>query len=99
VDVSRGFLEWVKPFRGKFDSQTEGLLYAAYEAGFIAATMQQNPQVGPPLVGSAESRTIIAALKLFIEDILPTAGEEIASGEFLSIPEVEKLIERLERTA
>lgn len=95
--LDQAWLEWIRPYRGKFDADKEGLLYDAFKAGYLCAVMQ-SPQAGPPLTGTAESRTIIAALKLFVEHILPTAQEEIVSGEFLNLEETEALIERLGRT-
>lgn len=75
---------------------TEEWVYAAFKAGYEAAlgrVVQPEVQIS----GTAESRTIIAALRLFLENVLPTATDEIASGEFLSIQQTEELIRRIER--
>lgn len=80
----------------QFDSVEAGLAYEAFMAGYQAA-LAAVVHV-PPLPGTAESRTIIAALRRFAEEVLPLASEEIASGEYLSIEAVDALIAKLERT-
>ena len=53
------------------------------------------PTAPPPLEGSAESRTILAALQLFLDQVLRSAPEEVAEGEWLSAEETEALIRKL----
>ena len=80
-----------------FDGAIGEAMYRAFSAGFQIG-MSQVAQQAVPLSGTAETRTVIAALRLFMENILPTATEEIQSGEFLSIEETVRLIAKLERT-
>lgn len=73
------------------------LAFEAFKAGYemALATVVQTA----PLPGTAESRTIVMGLKLFMEHILPMAAEEVANGEFLGRQAVEDLIRKLERTS
>ena len=82
------------------DSQTplDLQLYAAFVAGFYAAQGRVQQQTVEPLTGTAESRTIVAALKLFRDQILSDLPEEVRSGEWLTPQAVDQLIDRLERT-
>lgn len=91
------WLEWMRPLRGKYDGATEALLLEAYKAGYYAAMAQTSSMGGPALTGTAESRTVIAALRFFIEQVLVNAKEEIQAGEYLSIAETERLIQKFER--
>jgi hypothetical protein len=73
---------------------------------FIAgAAYQQGKTMGAPPVSvdvptrapaGKPRRTIIAALQLFREQILPRATEEVASGEWCAIDEVDALIQQLQ---
>lgn len=94
VDVDAAFLAWIKPFRGKWDAAGEAIAYLAFKAGY---EMHQTQTATAPLPGTAESRTILAALRFFLSEVLPQAQEEIASGELLSIRDTEALIRRLEQ--
>ena len=51
-----------------------------------------------PLTGTKESRTIIAALKFFREQILSLTPEEVHTGEWLSASEVDAYLTHLEET-
>jgi hypothetical protein len=56
------------------------------------------PAAGTPAValeGSAESRTILAALQLFLDQVLRSDPEEVAEGEWLSAQDCEALIRKL----
>lgn len=61
------------------------------------------PEPEPPwptaaeLVGTPETRTVIAALELFIEQVLQHAPEETTSGEWLTAEEARKLITRIQK--
>lgn len=95
VDVA--YLQWVKGLGRPMDPALNELVYDAFKTGFQIG-ISHVAQQAVPLSGTAESRTVVAALKLFLENILPTASEEIASGEFLSVEETVRLIAKLERT-
>ena len=82
---------------GQYTDDVRQALYEAFKAGFQAGIGQVS-QMATPLAGTAESRTVVAALRMFLENVLPTATEEIQTGEFLSIEATEALIQRLERT-
>ena len=62
----------------------------------LAHMPQPDPAALPDLpVEAKPQRTIIAALELFRDQVLSVAEEEIASGEWCSIVEVNALIERM----
>lgn len=88
---------WHKTVDFGQNQQMRSLAYTAFAAGYQAALGRVMQQTDPLVTGTAESRTIIAALRLFLENVLPTATDEIASGEFLSIPQTEELIRTFER--
>lgn len=92
--VEQAFEAWLKQ-EGPHETFVIEALSRAFNAGYEMAltTIVQ----APPLPGTAESRTVIAALRSFMENVLPMASEEIASGEFLSVQAVEALIVKLER--
>lgn len=96
TSVDDAYLRWKKqhPHAGEIDPE---LVYEAFKAGYMLG-IAQVAETRVPLAGTAESRTVVAALRLFKENILPTAAEEIASGEFLDGPSIDRLIQRLERT-
>jgi hypothetical protein len=65
---------------------------------FMGHTMQAPPVTVDLATLAPETkaqRTIIAALELFRDQVLGAAEEEIASGEWCSLPEVAELIQRL----
>ena len=97
-NLNEAFIHWRKTATlatGGLDGVEEAL-YVAFSAGYqLALTTVVH---APPLPGTAESRTIVAALRRFLEEVLPLATEEIASGEYLSVEQVEALIAKLERT-
>lgn len=97
ADLESAWIAWIRPFRGKWDSAQEEIAYLAFQAGYLYASGQVVAQtVNPPLSGTAESRTLIAALRLYVENLAPISTEEIKSGELLSIAETEALIAKLE---
>jgi hypothetical protein len=59
---------------------------------------------GPPVEdepadfrGTAEQRTILAALIYFRDQVLPEAAEEVGTGQWLSLADVNRLIDAYER--
>lgn len=77
-------------------------LAEAFAAGYELARAQTI--IAPPVTADTlplapegkAARTIIAALRLFRDQALGEAGEEIASGEWCSMAEVDQLIRELE---
>lgn len=96
VRIDIAFASWLKATGAPQDRESKQLAYAAFRAGYMTATSQI--VTAQTLPGTAETRTIIAALRLFIEHALPTLGEEIASGEYLSGEAIAAVIRKLERT-
>lgn len=96
VDVA--FRAWRKDYQEDPQTPLPLHLYAAFVAGFYAAQGRVQQQTVEPLAGTPESRTIVAALKLFRDQILSDMPEEVRSGEWLTPQEVDRLIDRLERT-
>jgi len=84
------------------------LLYEAYLAGWIAGAQRQqrratSPAPLPSAVGDLPpegkpTRTIIAALELFRDQVLAQDPEEIGLGEWCSPDEVTALIRQLQET-
>jgi hypothetical protein len=76
-----------------------------FRAGWIAGAQNQahRTMAAPPVTADIETlapegkprRTIIAALEIFKDQILSQAPEEIATGEWCSVEEVETLIAQL----
>ena len=91
LSVSQLFFAWLQPLRGRVDETTEALLFQAFKAGY--ETGQGARQIAP-LEGTAESRTIVAALILFIDQVLQHQPDEVTSGEFLSATDTQKVIEK-----
>lgn len=87
------FLAWFRPFRGKYDAAVETLIYEAYKAGYQVAGVTQGQS---PLTGTPESRTLVAALRYFSENVLASHPEEVQTGEWLTVEAVEALITQLE---
>lgn len=94
--VDEAYIRWRTAGNHRLEHEQNVLAYEAFKAGYQMG-VSQVAETRVPLAGTAESRTIVAALKIFRESVLPTASEEIASGEWLGIAEVDKLIARLER--
>lgn len=77
----------------------------AFVAGYRLATAQAqaHTMAAPPVTADVASlapegkprRTIIAALELFKDQVLREAADEIASGEWCSLEEVDQLIQQL----
>lgn len=83
----------------------EQVWFAGVEYGrrtFLTAAAPELPmsEVSPipdSDIGTAESRTLIAALELFIEQVLQHDPEEVTSGEWLTAQAARDLINRIQR--
>lgn len=83
----------------------EATITDAFLAGYQFAIIQSQARtmVAPPVTADLDAlapdgkarRTIIAALEIFKDQVLRDATEEIASGEWCSIEEIEHLITEL----
>lgn len=87
----------------------ESLLREAFEAGWMQSALFQARRTmqAPPVTADVAdlapagkpARTIIAALELFKDHVLRGEPDEVASGEWCSIGEVDQLIEGLKERA
>lgn len=68
------------------------LEYARFAARGAEAELLEAPT---PEALSAEQRTLIAALELFIDQVLQHAEDEISSGEWLTVEQARHLIARI----
>lgn len=85
----------------------EALLEDAFVAGYVAGVtnVSRHRGVTPPTAPQAQpilfrpeglvNRTIIAALELFRDQVLVTAREEIAAGEWMTVEAVNQLLAQL----
>jgi hypothetical protein len=80
----------------------EATVAEAYRAGLVegirAARAAQAPSLQPEVSYIPDqkiNRTILAALALFKDQVLVAGPEEIATGEWLSLAEVDLLMRRL----
>lgn len=79
----------------------------AFVAGYYLMRQRHDAQTlhAPPVTADVESlapagktrRTILAALRLFRDQVLAQSPDEIESGEWCSVEEVEAVIQQLER--
>jgi hypothetical protein len=77
-------------------------LHVAFMAGYLHAqkTARAQTMAAPPVTADLRAlapegkvaRTIIAALELFRDQVLRDAADEIASGEWCSLAEIDKVI-------
>lgn len=98
------FFEWIK-VQDRADlraTENEAILQAAFFAGWAMAqqralmTQPAIPDRAPELRPEGKKyRTIIAALEIFKEQILALDPDEITSGEWCSVREVDELIQEL----
>ena len=108
TDISTAFAVWwqQQPEVVRSDAVLTDHLYRAFTAGWQArrgterVAMPESPSsttVAPLMAqtDTAQTRTIIAALTFFRDQVLKDAQEEIASGEWLSLAEVDALIQAL----
>ena len=104
--VSVAFYKWFDQRQADDNNPTGvmkigGILEEAFLAGWQAATAQA-PQVRPtdlPLEGTVESRTIVAALEMFKEQVLAGDPPEVQSGEWLNAKDVDVLIQGIRANA
>ena len=68
------------------------LEYARFAARGAEAELREAPT---PDTFTAEQRTLIAALELFIDQVLQHAEDEISSGEWLTVEQARQLIARI----
>jgi hypothetical protein len=84
----------------RLDHYVYEIAWAAFTAGLKyvqpAPDVPGDPLLAPVLSGTIESRTIIAALSYFAEQILSMAPDEVKTGEWLDKAGVEQLIRTLE---
>ena len=95
LDTYAYALQWVA-------ANPEASLADAFLAGYQYANAKT---IGaPPVAVDVERlspegkvrRTIVAALQYFREQVLPVATEEVASGEWCSVEEIERLIQQFQ---
>jgi hypothetical protein len=94
--VHNAFDDWYKGSEEQRD-----LAWGAFVAGVL--WMRGRLVAAPPVTADTAAlspagkanRTIIAALELFRDQVLPTATEEISSGEWCDAQEIETLIHQL----
>jgi hypothetical protein len=98
--VGQAFIRWKKEQQlpAHWAADVLEILFRAFHAGYVFG-VGQTAQTAMALNGTAESRTVAAALRLFLDQVLPIAKDEIESGEYLSIEDTRKLIERIERAS
>jgi len=99
--ISEAFLKFATSLGRPIAPDIGELLWKAFRAGAdwgrsMGAQVQQlQPmQTLPPPSGTKESRTLVAALEFFKEQILNAYPEEISTGEWCNINEVDQLIAR-----
>ena len=91
--LDRAFALYFASVKGKFPPEVELVLYEAFAAGYSAAGKAPIPE----LTGTKVSRTIVAALKVFRDQFLLAAEpEEVRTGEWCSLLEVNALIDEWE---
>lgn len=88
------FTAWMRHRHPDVEGWVETLMREAWHAGAEAARLETAPT--DVLLGTAESRTLVAALRLFSDQVLRYNPEEVRSGEWLSAAEVEQVVARLE---
>lgn len=96
TDPLTAFETWLLT-RRPAEQQLRNLLEAAFRAGY-----QAGQAAGPPAVALAQdtfaasgkiARTLAAALILFLDQMIPAMGEEIAAGQYCSAQEIQTLIQ------
>lgn len=91
--LESSFFAWLQPLRGRVDQPTEMLLWEAFKAGYEMAGGERAPK-DIPVTGTAETRTIRAALILFVDQVLQFNPEEVQTGELLSAADTQTIIDR-----
>lgn len=107
VDVQQAFTQWILGAGaavGPLDAFTAG--WTARERVPIMAepdapvviepiAVDAAPSVDPPLLGTARTRTLLAALIVFKEQVLINQPEELISGEWVGLAELDQMIAEL----
>lgn len=96
-DLVDAFYAWLKdtPVEPGFESK----LFEAFKAGVAwhAQRGMRSARAQAPLEGTVESRTIVAALAYFRDQVLAHRPEEVATGEWLNATDVGFLIQAIQR--
>ncbi len=101
------FTEWLsrqEPYNFHV-TENEGILRAAFVGGWLAALGQLIVEKAPVTIDTPlrpegkRYRTIIAALEIFKDQILRQSPDEIETGEWCSLAEVDELIAELKAGA
>lgn len=93
--VDQAFDQWFRPLANSVGVAEADLMRKAFTAGWAMATPDVSlvlPEVEKPLTGTPESRTLKAALQLFIDNVLETNPEEVISGEWISADAARNLL-------
>ena len=100
--LSDAFLQWCQRARLQGASFTSEDLFRAFEAGIAYAEERAlmkargvKARVAEELEGTVESRTIVAALTFFREQVLAHSPEEVRTGEWMSTADVDRLIQAI----
>lgn len=80
-----------KPVAGREQDRSDAMTVGALPATSSISTGE--PESALP--GTPQSRTILAALEYFVDQVLPMREEEIASGEWMTVDQVQDLIAQL----
>ena len=103
--IEEAFDAWQPPVRGGgyTEQQLHELLFSAFKAGVAwhARSLTTAARATKPtdaLEGTPESRTLVAALSFFIDQVLIHHPEEVQSGEWLTATDATALIDTLRRT-
>lgn len=101
------FAEWLRRQENPnfHATENEGILRAAFVGGWLAALSQLMVEKAPVTIDTPlrpegkRYRTIIAALEIFKDQILSQSPDEIETGEWCSLAEVDELIAELKAGA
>ena len=101
-DMSRGLDVYAAAEAWAAAAPPETSLTEAFVAGYLAATLERRRTQSAPAAtdldpAKKEARTLLAALGYFRDHILALDPDEIRSGEWCSIAEVDALIATLEK--
>jgi len=104
TDVLEGFNQWASSIvRRHPEAAANSFLLMAFQAGVafarqqIAASARAATKPSDELEGTIESRTIIAALHFFKDQVLVHGPEEVSTGEWLHARDIDALIASLKR--
>lgn len=94
------YAEWRATMKvGRLQSDMEALLHAAFDAGMKwerEQALRGIRRTEQPLEGTVESRTLVAALTFFRDQVLDAGPEEIRTGEWLNVADVDRLIRSIQ---